>query len=326
MADMKGLYTGRLVLAVVPGPDGKGLGLVELLSVSDPKHVKEVLDRMLERHQEAYDRIMPGFSMQQVGTRTYKGVEIASYRYDVSTNVPMPGMDAAPAQPSMMGLFNGMRWEMAFVDKDLIYTAGDPAVMDATIDRLETGGVDVTRMPPFSELMPLPKAKPVEVSSISLVKLIKQGLASLPGANPRILATIPDDTGGLAGYTLRLRGGELHTLTRMSYSEIVALQKSLPAVGGMVTQMLMSRMGVGQGAPPAAADTQCINNLRLIDAAKEQYALEKGLADGDVIPEPKDLGVYMKGGVLPTCPAGGEYSVNAVGKPPTCSIPKHALP
>ena len=67
----------------------------------------------------------------------------------------------------------------------------------------------------------------------------------------------------------------------------------------------------------------CINNLRQIDAAKNEWALEKGKKDGDV-PAKEDLKPYLR--KWPVCPQGGTYTINAVGKPPECSIPGHALP
>ncbi len=67
----------------------------------------------------------------------------------------------------------------------------------------------------------------------------------------------------------------------------------------------------------------CINNLRQIDAAKQQWALEKGKQATDV-PAMEDLKPYLQR--IPHCPAGGTYTLNAVGQPPTCSIPDHRLP
>lgn len=62
----------------------------------------------------------------------------------------------------------------------------------------------------------------------------------------------------------------------------------------------------------------CINNMRLIDAAKEQYALENN-KDSGTTPATTDLTPYLKGGAMPTCPASGAYTVNAIGTSPTCS-------
>jgi type II secretory pathway pseudopilin PulG len=69
----------------------------------------------------------------------------------------------------------------------------------------------------------------------------------------------------------------------------------------------------------------CINNLRQIDAAKQQWALEKGKQSTDV-PTEDDIKVYLFHSQLPHCPAGGTYTINAVGQPPECSIPGHRLP
>jgi DNA repair exonuclease SbcCD ATPase subunit len=69
----------------------------------------------------------------------------------------------------------------------------------------------------------------------------------------------------------------------------------------------------------------CIANLRLIYAAKQAWALDKNKTDSDV-PTEQDLLPYLKGGVFPVCPAGGIYTIGAVGVLPTCSIPGHVLP
>ena len=77
----------------------------------------------------------------------------------------------------------------------------------------------------------------------------------------------------------------------------------------------------------------CINNLRQIDAAASQFALEQGKTTGAAINFPGDLTPYIKlnsAGSLPACPAGGSYSDATVGATPTCSLgstvtPFHAL-
>lgn len=69
----------------------------------------------------------------------------------------------------------------------------------------------------------------------------------------------------------------------------------------------------------------CIANLKLLDAAKLQWALEKNKPE-DAIPTTEDLMPYFKDGLVPVCPSGGVYTMNAVGQAPTCSIPGHALP
>lgn len=67
----------------------------------------------------------------------------------------------------------------------------------------------------------------------------------------------------------------------------------------------------------------CINNLRQLDAAKQQWALENGKKSTDV-PTKADLMPYLS--KWPVCPDGGTYTIGAVDEPPTCSIPGHKLP
>jgi uncharacterized phage infection (PIP) family protein YhgE len=72
----------------------------------------------------------------------------------------------------------------------------------------------------------------------------------------------------------------------------------------------------------------CVNNLRLIDAAKQQWALENKKGANDT-PTWDDLRPYIghgPQGELPECPDGGVYTIGAVGEKPTCSNPKHVLP
>ena len=69
----------------------------------------------------------------------------------------------------------------------------------------------------------------------------------------------------------------------------------------------------------------CINNLRQIDAAKLQWALEKN-KPAEAVPTAQNLLPYFRDGIFPVCPAGGIYSLNAVDEVPICSLPGHALP
>jgi len=80
----------------------------------------------------------------------------------------------------------------------------------------------------------------------------------------------------------------------------------------------------------------CINNMRQIDAAVQQFALEKGKTTGTTVNFPTDLTPYIKlnsGTSIPACPAGGSYTVGTVGALPQvqCSLgstvdPPHQQP
>ena len=69
----------------------------------------------------------------------------------------------------------------------------------------------------------------------------------------------------------------------------------------------------------------CVNNLRQIDGAKQQWALENKKT-ADAVPSVQDLLPYFKGETFPVCPSGGAYGVNGVSLPPTCSVAGHVLP
>jgi prepilin-type N-terminal cleavage/methylation domain-containing protein len=71
-------------------------------------------------------------------------------------------------------------------------------------------------------------------------------------------------------------------------------------------------------ARTTAQKNACINNLRQIDGAKEQWALEKKLAPGAASVD-GEVEAYIKNG-RPLCPAGGTYTFNAVDTAPECSL------
>jgi hypothetical protein len=68
----------------------------------------------------------------------------------------------------------------------------------------------------------------------------------------------------------------------------------------------------------------CINNLRIIDAGKEQWAMANRKSDGDPV-NVRGVCEYIKGNTIPICPSGGTYNFNAIGKDPECSVPGHVF-
>ena len=82
------------------------------------------------------------------------------------------------------------------------------------------------------------------------------------------------------------------------------------------------QLQVAQATSPANV---CMNNLRIIEGAKDQWALENKKGVGDTV-SAQDIQPYLKNNALPVCPQGGVYTLNAVGALPTCSLPGHVLP
>lgn len=84
-------------------------------------------------------------------------------------------------------------------------------------------------------------------------------------------------------------------------------------------------------ARTTAQKNACINNLRQIDGAKEQWALEnkKTATDTPTLDSVAATGLigtdkYIK--VIPTCPANGTYTVGDMKTKPSCSVTDHTLP
>ena len=63
----------------------------------------------------------------------------------------------------------------------------------------------------------------------------------------------------------------------------------------------------------------CINNLRQIDGAKEQWALENKATTG-ATPTEALINAYIKGGTV-ACPGGGSYTYGAIDTNPLCDLP-----
>ena len=77
----------------------------------------------------------------------------------------------------------------------------------------------------------------------------------------------------------------------------------------------------------------CINNLRQIDSAIQQWALENGAANGAAVTEANVSPYLGRGTGAPDfatasvkCPAKGAYTVTTVSVAPSCNIVGHALP
>jgi len=69
----------------------------------------------------------------------------------------------------------------------------------------------------------------------------------------------------------------------------------------------------------------CINNLRQIDGAINEWALETGQSNGATVSDVSVVSAYIKmnsNNLVPSCPAGGSYTTATVGANPqvSCSL------
>ena len=73
-----------------------------------------------------------------------------------------------------------------------------------------------------------------------------------------------------------------------------------------------------------AQTNACINNLRQMSGAIAQFALENKKQDSDTVAL-TDVAPYLKGSVIPGCPASGTYAVTVVSASPTCTVVGHSF-
>jgi prepilin-type N-terminal cleavage/methylation domain-containing protein len=78
----------------------------------------------------------------------------------------------------------------------------------------------------------------------------------------------------------------------------------------------------------SAQKSTCLNNMRQIDGAIQQYAAEHKLGTDDPVTEAA-INPYLKGPVI--CPSGGtsfsdSYEITTCGEPPSCISPGGGAP
>jgi len=86
-----------------------------------------------------------------------------------------------------------------------------------------------------------------------------------------------------------------------------------------VAVLLPNVTRAGAWPSPGTKRNRCIANLRQIDGAKEQWALENKLTVGTAA-DTTAVNGYLKNSQPPACPSGGTYTYGAIGLNPTCSM------
>ncbi len=67
----------------------------------------------------------------------------------------------------------------------------------------------------------------------------------------------------------------------------------------------------------------CISNLKKLDGAKEQFAMDTAKGTGDAVVMGDLVPAYIR--ETPACPANGSYTVGAIGTSPDCDAAGHDL-
>jgi hypothetical protein len=129
---------------------------------------------------------------------------------------------------------------------------------------------------------------------------------------------------------LRNENGQLTKRTQTAEQQMQSAQSQAQAAQAQAQNFQQQAQAAQAQAAAArlnpAPDVRtgiCMNNLRQIDAAKQQWAAATGrTADS---PGPADIAPYLPTRAMPVCPAGGAYTINAINVKPACNIPGHVL-
>lgn len=92
--------------------------------------------------------------------------------------------------------------------------------------------------------------------------------------------------------------------------------------------MIWAAIPVMRRAKVTADKNACVANLKQLDGVRVSWSLENKKEPDDLV-DIKSASMYLKGGVMPTCPAGGSYQVNRVKDYPNCTLGPtlgHSLP
>src|SRR5580698_11184280 len=152
-------------------------------------------------------------------------------------------------------------------------------------------------IPPLPTASPQPKTSALAIWSLVLgilslvLSLVCLSLLAIPGVicGHMALSKIKHSAGALSGHSIAVAG----LIT--GYIGIALTIFMVPLLMAIAIPNFVK-------ARETAQQNACINNLRQIDAAKHQWALENNTKETDT-PTENDLLPYLK--KWPQCPAGG---------------------
>jgi len=169
--------------------------------------------------------------------------------------------------------------------------------------------------------------KQEQVSASELERLRKNSRDALRLRNE--IGQLRDQTAAIEQQAQRARvdaeRAQAQALTAQSEMQALSRQQAqaqeASAARTLEQQMFAARYGLtAEGLQLAQT---CILQLRHIDGAKQQWALENG-QPATVTPTVEQIAPYLRDGTL-SCPAAGSYLLRSVGEAPTCNRPGHLV-
>ncbi len=235
-----GLLTGDYASGLGAASVGAGWNQVYVFGVRDASALRALVDRNVQRL-DAQGGTAPGvpFTMLSEPARQHAGIEVQAYRYRHGDDPALEPLKASP-MAGMLQTWTNLLVEMAFVDDLGVVTMGDPALMNATLDRLrtESAGPTLRQEPIFVKLAAGDGslAQADQLVRMSLVEYVRS-LAGMMMGGGGMLALFPASDSGLVGWSTT-RGNTQTSTIKLGFDELAALKGMAP--------FLM--MGAGMGA------------------------------------------------------------------------------
>lgn len=207
-------------------------------------------------------------------------------------------------------------WSNGVITSDTVYRTSEGQAWQPVAGMFETGkAATASNTPPMTDLS-RSETPPVAIWSLVLGILSLAGGVFITGI-PALIC------GRRAQVQIRASGGALKGEGLATAGIITGtIGIGLFVVGLVVGLAIPAAL---KGHKQAGADT-CIINLRRIDGATAQWALEhhKNYTETPTWAEVAPYLTYLKEPIK--CPQGGVYSLGNGVESPTCSIPGHRLP
>lgn len=211
---------------------------------------------------------------------------------------------------------------LATTDHYLLLGSSREAVVKALDCQASHNGLTAT--PLYQKLL---AGAPAETSAIEFmsprfmqtyIAIMKQAMGLKQGRDEAAMIDMM-----LGGYENMYAGGySLKTPTSLfskSYADYGGAKPVEMAASSYIG--LLAAIGIPsfQKARSSSQDKVCQNNRRIIEAAKEQWAMKNNKPEGSLVAE-ADITEYIKGGLpMLVCPKGGTYAINPVGTDCECS-------
>ena len=245
LKDYKGLYSGEYAMGVV-NVDNE-IGFYEVIALKDVVKTKKIMDESINSYNDTFGDVLKGVTISTGSDRTYKKVTIKTITYHVdkaAMTTPMPGME----------ILEKMKYEIAYIKNNMLYTIGNQNVMNQLIDRIYSKTIKAPSAQ-FTKLIPGLKDKPVCFYTLSIAEIIKTVLLMTPDVNETML-TGSSTGNGIAGYAT-VNDGDIIGLDRISINELIAIRDLAPIIQSTVTKMIMAPQMQTQSpsSPPAPPAT-----------------------------------------------------------------------